>query len=56
MPQRHPDGKKVLQRLSQETGGRFRYAGLLPRAGLPVVLDGAAVGLIPDVASRARFR
>jgi len=23
MPQRHPDGKKVLQRLSQETGGRF---------------------------------
>ena len=23
MPQRHPDGKKALQRLSQETGGRF---------------------------------
>ena len=39
--------------LERGTGGRFRYDGLLPRERLPEVLDGAAVGLIPDVASRA---
>ena len=39
--------------LEREFPGRFRYAGLLSRQRLPEVLDGAAVGLIPDVASRA---
>ncbi|MCW2576241.1 MAG: hypothetical protein JWR66_2271 [Modestobacter sp.] len=39
--------------LPQETGGRFRYEGLLSRERLPDVLDGAAVALIPDVASIA---
>jgi glycosyltransferase involved in cell wall biosynthesis len=39
--------------LERETGGRFRHAGLVARADLPGVLDGAAVALIPDVASRA---
>jgi hypothetical protein len=39
--------------LEAETGGRFRYEGLLPRERLPEVLDGAAVALLPDVASRA---
>src|SRR3954447_17795614 len=39
--------------LERDFPGRFRYAGLLSRQRLPGVLDGAAVGLIPDVASRA---
>jgi glycosyltransferase involved in cell wall biosynthesis len=39
--------------LEQETGGRFRYAGLLPRERLADVLDAATVALVPDVASRA---
>ncbi len=39
--------------LESETGGRFRYAGLLTRDRLADVLDGAAAGLIPDVASIA---
>ncbi|MFQ1003262.1 hypothetical protein [Modestobacter sp. SSW1-42] len=39
--------------LEREFPGRFRYAGLLARDRLPEVLDAAAVGLIPDVASRA---
>ena len=39
--------------LAQEFPGRFRYAGLLDRSRLPDVLDAAAVGLVPDVASRA---
>ncbi|WP_138758787.1 glycosyltransferase family 1 protein [Modestobacter altitudinis] len=39
--------------LERETGGRFRYEGLLPRARLADVLDAATVGLIPDVAGIA---
>ena len=39
--------------LEREFPGRFCYAGLLSRDRLPAVLDAAAVGLIPDVASRA---
>jgi len=39
--------------LADELGGRFRYAGPVSRADLPGVLDGAAVALIPDVASIA---
>jgi hypothetical protein len=39
--------------LQQETGGRFRYEGLISRERLPEVLDAAAVALIPDVASIA---
>jgi hypothetical protein len=39
--------------LQRETGGRFRYQGLLPRDRLADVLDGATVGLIPDVAGIA---
>jgi glycosyltransferase involved in cell wall biosynthesis len=40
--------------LGAEFPGRFRYDGLLARGRLPDVLDGAAVALIPDVASIAR--
>ncbi|WP_369140768.1 hypothetical protein [Modestobacter versicolor] len=39
--------------LRTEFGGRFRYEGLLPRDRIADVLDGAAVGLVPDVASIA---
>jgi hypothetical protein len=40
--------------LERELGGRFRYAGLLPRDRLADVLDGATVALVPDVAGIAR--
>jgi hypothetical protein len=39
--------------LTGEFGGRFQYAGLLPRDRLADVLDAASVALIPDVASIA---
>jgi glycosyltransferase involved in cell wall biosynthesis len=52
-PLRAQAARERFLALEQETGGRFRYAGLLPRERLPEVLDGAAVALIPDVASRA---
>jgi glycosyltransferase involved in cell wall biosynthesis len=52
-PLRAQAARERFLALPQETGGRFRYEGLLSRDRLPDVLDGAAVALIPDVASIA---
>ena len=52
-PLRAQAAKERFLALQQETGGRFRYAGLVSRTDLPDVLDGATVALVPDVASIA---
>jgi glycosyltransferase involved in cell wall biosynthesis len=52
-PLRAQAARQRFLALPQETGGRFRYAGIVARGDLPEVLDGAAVALVPDVASRA---
>jgi hypothetical protein len=52
-PLRAEAARERFLALQQELGGRFRYAGLVSRERLPDVLDGAAVALIPDVASIA---
>jgi len=52
-PLREQPARERFLALAAEFPGRFRYAGLLPRAELAEVLDSATVGLIPDVASRA---
>jgi glycosyltransferase involved in cell wall biosynthesis len=52
-PLRAEAARERFLALPAETGGRFRYAGLVPRDRLADVLDGAAVALIPDVASIA---
>ena len=51
--QRAQPAREEFLALEREFPGRFRYAGLVPRDRLADVLDGAAVGLVPDVASRA---
>jgi glycosyltransferase involved in cell wall biosynthesis len=52
-PLRAQAARERFLALERETGGRFRHAGLIGRDRLPEVLDGAAVALIPDVASRS---
>ena len=51
--QRAQDAADRFLALAQETGGRFRYAGLVTRTHLPDVLDAATVALVPDVAGFA---
>ncbi len=52
-PRRSRAAAERFLRLQEETGGRFRYRGPVPRSALPEVLDAAAVALIPDVPERA---
>ena len=52
-PHRAQAARERFLELQQELGGRFRYAGPVPRERLPEVLDAATVGLVPDVPSIA---
>ncbi|MCU1604119.1 MAG: hypothetical protein JWP46_584, partial [Modestobacter sp.] len=52
-PLRAQAARQRFEALTAEFPGRFRYEGLLPRDRIADVLDGATVGLLPDVASIA---